>query len=1345
MQYGNYIIVTGYKGMFDITSNVKIDLHNADHASIVTTDSGTYANTKIGEARIRSVQHISGTGVTATYRLYIYDIQITTSTFAEVESVVIPESPLSGAIDFIGYANIDDSGKDGGTSGGDAKLFETSENSMLFKLPQNTIQTIRDESSGIDTSYTIKRVFKDVPFTVGQATIPTGGVTETFLGTGSLSNTNKVENYLITVKTVGTSAFSVGDVISLDDPATATVNGPDNISVTFDANTATNFTADIIATLNIDNKQEKTKALTKCHSKTIASPNTSMLSSDSLEISDVYTLDAVYDSEDLATDPTLPTLNVNQTSDSLTPGETITGLTSGAKGKVIAGAGGTTTVTYVLMSGTFVVEDVIGATSGFTKTVTTVVAGSPEISSRYSLNTGQKDNFYDHGSIKLKDGSTAPTGRITAVFTYFTHTGIGYFSVDSYTSSVGFDNIPTYTSPITGDTVELRDCIDFRPRRDDGGVGVSNAEVPSPNTNWSADYSYYLPRVDTVYLSRERKFGSNMGVPSLTTVPPIRLDGTMNLYALEIPAYTFKASDVNAKYIENKRYTMRDIGALEKRIDNIEYYASLSLLESETEALVIKDANGLDRFKNGILADPFRGHGVGDVLSADYKCAIDFAEQTLRPSFNSNITDVSYESGDSQNVTKKGDLITLPYTTATFVNQTIASQSINVNPYAVLAWIGTVDLTPPNDNWIDTANQPEVVVNLQGENDAWSRLVGLGFGTQFNDWQDIGTGRNERVTGTQGSFVSGRAIIQRQTVRVDQQQSRTGIRNEIVGTDTVRNSIGDRVVDVSVIPFIRSRDVAVSVTGMKPNTRVYAFFDGVDVTAHCTPTELYTDSSGAITLTFTIPNTDTLRFRTGERQFLLVDNTNGDLISASTYAEVIYQAQGLLQTRENVVVSSRVPRIQQFVMGSATEFRTTTNQFTRNAVVGWIDPLAETFLVDEALYPDGIFVSDVDLFFKTKDTDGLPVTLQIRDTLNGYPTQTILPFSDVALTPDQVNISEDATSATKFTFPSLVYLQPGEYALVIISNSTKYEAFISEMGQYIIGTNRKVSEQPYAGVFFKSQNASTWSPDQNQDLTFRINKAVFDNTLTSEAVFKDGTASADVKADIIDIIPQTVRVNSTDIAWGVKMTSVGTSLLDTSYTSVTQNNNYQWNVQKLITQSAGSYIQRGTLTSSSIHVSPVIDTARNSVITIENIINNLTSGEEVQEGGDALARYLSRRVTLKDGFDATDLKVYMTANRQSGTTITMYYKVLSQFDADDFDDKLWVKMQEVTNTNTVSANDDSEEYLELEFSPSTANTNYTVGAVTYDSFKTFAVKIVMTSTNTTKVPLIKDLRCIALA
>ena len=72
-------------------------------------------------------------------------------------------------------------------------------------------------------------------------------------------------------------------------------------------------------------------------------------------------------------------------------------------------------------------------------------------------------------------------------------------------------------------------------------------------------------------------------------------------------------------------------------------------------------------------------------------------------------------------------------------------------------------------------------------------------------------------------------------------------------------------------------------------------------------------------------------------------------------------------------------------------------------------------------------------------------------------------------------------------------------------------------------------------------------------------------------------------------------------------------------------------------------------------------------------------------------------------------------------------------------------MNEVTNSNSVSGSDTEDEYLELEFSPVGINANYISNLVTYDSFKTFAIKIVMTSANTTKVPLIKDLRVIALA
>ncbi|MBC8435757.1 MAG: DUF4815 domain-containing protein, partial [Proteobacteria bacterium] len=796
MQYGNFVITKEINGLFNISTHQTVDLHSVTSSSVVLTNPTTYTNTKIGTAKVRSIDFSSGSGTSRIINLYLYDLTMSSSNFAAVESLVVPVDSSVTPVVIQSSANIDDTGKFGGTSAGDARLFETSDNTLVFKLPQDTVQTIRGLNGVIDTSYTIKRVFESVPFdNSGQATIATAGGSETFFGTGVLSATNKREGYLAVVKNVGTSSFVAGQIVPFDTGGTIEVNGPQNTTATLNANVNTNFTADIIATINTDSKQERVKNLVGNVVETKAAPSTISTTSDSLNKSDIWKLKAVYDSGDINNAAVLPTLTVGNTSDTLSPGETITGLTSGATGTVVLGAGGTTSVTYVPVSGTFVAENVTGATSNFTKVVSSVATGDTNITTQYELDDGQRDNIYEHGSIKLKAGGTAPTGQTAIVFDHFTHTGVGYLSVDSYTAAIGFDNIPKYTSPVTGIEVELRDCVDFRPRRADGGTTIENIELPVPNSNWQADFSYYLPRIDTVYLSRERKFGSNTGISSLNTIPPARLDGTMNLYTIFIPAFTFKAKDVRAEYIENKRYTMRDIGKLEKRLSNVEYYTSLSLLEKDAEGLTIKDAAGLERFKNGFLVDGFNGHSVGNVLSADYQCSIDFDEKTLRPRFTSNITDVIYDESASTGVRKTGDCITLPYDNASFVSQPVASRSVNLNPFAVLAWVGTVDLTPPNDNWIDTTTNPEVVVNLQGENDAWESLVGLSFGTQFNDWQTINTGR-EVVIGTiagtrRADGGGGRAAIRAtQTIQQEITQTRLGIRNEITGSDAVRNSIG---------------------------------------------------------------------------------------------------------------------------------------------------------------------------------------------------------------------------------------------------------------------------------------------------------------------------------------------------------------------------------------------------------------------------------------------------------------------------------------------------------------------------------------------------------------------------
>ena len=264
-------------------------------------------------------------------------------------------------------------------------------------------------------------------------------------------------------------------------------------------------------------------------------------------------------------------------------------------------------------------------------------------------------------------------------------------------------------------------------------------------------------------------------------------------------------------------------------------------------------------------------------------------------------------------------------------------------------------------------------------------------------------------------------------------------------------------------------------------------------------------------------------------------------------------------------------------------------------------------------------------------------------------------------------------------------------------------------------------------------------------MTFKINRNKFTIDATAQAVFKDSTGAADVRADMIHLTPQEIRATGTNIAWGVKMTDNGTSVLATDYANVIQGTNYPLAAQQKIATTAGTFVSRATLTSTSDKISPIIDTARNSVITIENIVNNLSTNEDASSGGDSLARYVTRRVNLKDGFDATDLTVFVSCNRQAGTSIKVYYKILSQFDPDTFDNRPWQLMAETTNVISVSGSDSAGDYLELQFDPAGANANYTSNAVVYNSFKVFAVKIVMNSATTSTVPLLKDLRVIALA
>jgi len=287
---------------------------------------------------------------------------------------------------------------------------------------------------------------------------------------------------------------------------------------------------------------------------------------------------------------------------------------------------------------------------------------------------------------------------------------------------------------------------------------------------------------------------------------------------------------------------------------------------------------------------------------------------------------------------------------------------------------------------------------------------------------------------------------------------------------------------------------------MKPSTRIYPFFDGVDVSTYVTPTgssagaALTTDASGSATGVFALP-TPTVstnpRWRVGKRVFRLTSSSTNVKTKGlvTTASEADYTAKGLIQTVQGTVLATRESTVQRVTASDTVRVMGELNtRIIRQSDTGWFDPVCQSFMVNE---DNGIFASSVEVYFASKSST-LPVTLQIRTMVNGYPTTTVLPFAQQTVDAADITVSTDASEATKFTFPSPVFLQNGtEYAFCVITNNTDYTMYTSRLGQTTLDGTRLISNQPYLGSMFKSQNASTWTAEQNEDVKFKINRCKF--------------------------------------------------------------------------------------------------------------------------------------------------------------------------------------------------------------------------------------------------------------
>jgi hypothetical protein len=1274
---GNYCLVSSLTRLFSVETMETVNLYNA-------------ANALIGQARVRAVKWRTG----SIYQLHLFEVTMSSSNFASVTQIIGVTSNAT--------ATIDASGKD---STGSTVLYDNSYDSLLFPCPQSTVAKIRNENDQVDTTYQYEKVYRNVPFSSGiSSTLTTVTSSEKFTGSGVLSNTEVLQNYIVVVKTVSSGPFTPGQIIdfSAQGSVSSATPGAETVATRkrnvyvnpttpsnqqgqmyFDVKENAAFTADILTTVVRTRAGERIKTLRTNISRSVAVTTAS------------------------------PIINIGECD---------------------------VTSVKVYYAGN-----------------ATATTASTDVTSNFILDNGQRDNYYDSATIKFIAGN-APLGNYLIVYSFFSHSSdVGYFSVDSY-NNIPYQDIPTYTSSSKGTTIRLSDVLDFRPRRTNvnGSTALtdtfSGVQVPVPTSIVSVSMSYYVGRIDKVVVFNNGSFGIVRGTPSLRPTRPGDVNQAMTLATINLPAYAYDPKFVNLKLIDNKRYTMRDIGALEKRINTLEYYNALTLLERSAQSMTIRDEAGLDRFKNGVITDPFSGAGTANVFDPAYICSMDFEDSTLHPAFKSDA--LGFIQGPTAGVVKTGDLYTLSYDVVTVISQPLASQWISVNPYNVVVWSGNLILNPATDIWIDTVTLPALIVdNGTGRDDALEAAVAADAGVRWNDWQTTWTGvistetkydennfRNIWVSrDTFHSAVDGYNVTKTTT---QSNQTRTGITTSVT-YENVLQSIGDKVVDTSTIPFIRQKDIAFTLRGCKPLTTMYAFIDDVNISAFVTPTgknmgdPIVTDSSGFVDGMVRVPNTDTIKFRTGKRLVSFLNTNTNVPQSADSYATTDYLASGTLQTKQETFLSTREPRISQTVV-TDSRVLTSTTQVDEFVGVRYFDPVAQSFYVEDVRYPNGMFAHSFDIAFKRKDPN-IPVTLEIRPMVNGYPHDwQVLPFGAVTLESSQVSTSDDANTFTRFVLPSPVYLQPGYYAVVLLSNSNLYEVFTAQIGKLRIDGTTAITEQPYIGSFFLSQNSNTWTADQTVDLTFKVNACKF-NVGSGSATFLTPAVTPARTIDVTNLLADTITPTGTALSPTYKGTSAAGRVQDLDWIQTFFSQNVQMPAPRTLERDGDMQYKIGFSTSDS-WVSPVIDIARLGLIHITNIINNDLTGETNASGGNALYRYISRRMVLADSLDADSFHVYVAAYRPVTSDFKVFAKFISQDDPNTFDSRPWVELPYIGNIKPTSLTEN--DYRDMEFGLD--QITYTSNGATFDTFKQIAVKIVGASANSSIPPLFKDLRGIAL-
>jgi len=336
-----------------------------------------------------------------------------------------------------------------------------------------------------------------------------------------------------------------------------------------------------------------------------------------------------------------------------------------------------------------------------------------DVTNRFYIDYGQRDDMYDHARLVLKSGYDSPNAKLLVHVDLYQHiyasgANTSFFSVDSY-SDAQYENgaIPIYTSK-DGTVYNLRDCLDFRPTRTlgDGGLGFTVPTIPAPDEIVELSLQYYLPRIDKLVLSKEKEFRILQGKSSPQPLPPEDVDDAMTLYTIKLPPYVADVREIKTVYNENRRFTMKDISSIEKRLQKVEFFTSLNNVENLALSDKTAYEDGTEKEKYGIVGENFRNFNIADYKSPDFNAALEGG--FLIPPMNVNVFGLKRLGLTNSSQNKK--TVTLQYTETPAITQGLAAdKAVSVQPFLFGQFNGIMTLTPETDYWVSETLKPEVI------------------------------------------------------------------------------------------------------------------------------------------------------------------------------------------------------------------------------------------------------------------------------------------------------------------------------------------------------------------------------------------------------------------------------------------------------------------------------------------------------------------------------------------------------------------------------------------------------------------------------------------------------------